>query len=130
MSEKGQEQIKHYHFISRYIMGTLNGEPKNTEAMKKEVKMWVSKRQALKDCHDDIDFQSDFIADLCRATGYNEGVVKSRAMFHDWEHHRKQDITTYRDKCFTSIFSGTKAPQTARPWYQAFDDSIESFVGK
>lgn len=111
-------------------MGSLDGEPKDMATMKKEVKMWVSKRQALKDCHGDIDYQRDFMADLCRATGYNEGVVKSGTMFHDWEHHKAQDIATYRDKCFTSTFSGTKAPQTAIPWYQAYDDSLESFVGK
>lgn len=116
--------------MSRYITGTLNGEPKGLAAMKKEVKTWVARRQTLKDCHDDIDCQSDHIADLCKATGYNPAITKGRAMFHDWEHHKMENVATYRDKCFTSIFSGTKAPQLIKPWFQSFDDSVAGFVGR
>jgi len=117
-------------YIFRYIMGTLNSEPKNVAPMRNDVNTWVSKRQALKDGHDHIEFQSNYIADLCKATGYNEAVSRVGQMFNDWKHDKMDNITTYRDKCFTSIISGSKAPMLHTPWMQCFDDSIHTFVGK
>lgn len=115
-------------YYSRYIAGTLDGEPKTKVEMQKDIKTWVAKRNNTKSHHDEIDVESDFVADLCKVTGYNLDAAKSRQLFHDWEHHREENIATYRDKCFTSFFSGTKAPKPATPWFSALDDSIETFV--
>lgn len=111
-------------------MGTLTDEPKTMTAMKADAKNWVSKREAAKDYFEEIDVQTAYIGDLCKITGYDEGVTKGGEMFHEWEHHKIEDITTFRDKCFTSAFSGTKSPPLPKPWMQCLDDSIDFFVGK
>ena len=49
--------------------------------------------------------------------------------FNEWEHHKEEEITTYRNKCFKFAVTGTMAPAHHTPWMQAMDDSIEEHVG-
>ncbi|CAC5377593.1 tmm [Mytilus coruscus] len=114
-------------WICRYITGTLPNEPKNIEEMKKEEQKWVQRRKNVKDCHDDIDIQADFIKDLSDGTGYHPDAPNAVELFHKWEHDKMANIVTYRDQPFKSVFSGTMAAQH-KPWFQDFDDSIDSFV--
>ena len=109
-------------------MGTLTDKPKSSAAMMEDVAKMVEKRNGLKDCHDEIDFQTEYVVDLCTAAGYNADVGKSAALFHKWEHDKDDNISTYRDKSFTCIYTGTPAPKMKTPWLQAFDDSTEAFV--
>ena len=95
--------------------------------MRKDEQKWVKRRNNRKDFHDDIDIQSDYIADLCKATGYNPDVAKGGELFHKWEHDKANNIVTYRDQKFKSLFSGHEAP-SHKPWYEEFDDSIAAFV--
>jgi trimethylamine monooxygenase len=98
--------------------------------MKSNAQKWCQKRSELKNCHDEIDFQTEFIADLSKDVGYYPDATKAREMFYTWEHDKKKNIVTYRDQCFTSIFTGTKSPRPTAPWWQAKDDSIKAFVNK
>ena len=50
------------------------------------------------------------------------------AAFKEWEHHKIDDITAYRNKAFRSPCTGTMAPLPSVPWLSAMDDSLESFV--
>ena len=93
-----------------------------------DVAKWRQKVGVLKDCHDDIDFQTEFLADLCEATGYTREVTKSAKIFHTWAHYKDEDILTYRDRTFSSIFTGTMSPSHHTPCMKAFDDSLEAFV--
>ncbi|XP_060581894.1 trimethylamine monooxygenase-like, partial [Ruditapes philippinarum] len=117
-------------WICKYILGKLPNEPKSLSEMKENSKEWYEKRSKLKNAHDDIDFQTAYIADLCKDTGYNPDVTKAGEMFHTWENDKDKNIATYRDQCFTSTFTGTKSPAHTAPWWQAKDDSIKAFVNK
>lgn len=111
-------------------MQTLNNEPKPHEDMERETKDWVARCDNFSNLDFDecIDFQTDFVADLCAVTGYNSDVTKARNMFHRCEHDQYVDIITHKEKCFTSTFTGSKASLPAVPWFRNFDDSKESFV--
>ena len=95
--------------------------------MKADELKWVRHREAIKDCHGDIDFQSDFLIDLCNASGYDGDIAKGRKLFHKWEQDKVTDIVKYRDEQFTSIFTGKTAPKH-KPWYEDYDESIEAFI--
>ena len=68
---------------------------------------WVSRNKDLADCHEEINFQTDYVMDLARDCGkdypYN---VDTGSMFHEWEEHKHQDILTYRDRSFPSKYTG------------------------
>lgn len=96
--------------------------------MMENVKHWVDRLSSLQDCHDDIDFQTDVMADWNADTGYSSDSTKARELLHQWENDKDDDVVTYRDKCFASIFTGAMSPSYGVSWWQAFDDSIETFV--
>ena len=84
--------------------------------------------QKLKDCHDDVDFQTEFLMDLGKDVDYSEKAGSVGVLFHEWEHHKYEDICTYRDKCFRSVFTGTLAPRHHTKWMEAKDDTYDTFV--
>lgn len=115
-------------WICRYITDTLPNKPKSCEEMKKEGQKWVQRCKSLKDIHEQIDFQADFIKDLSNGTGYSPDVPKANKFFHKWDSDKRANIVTYRDQQFKSLYSGTETAPCSKPWFQNFDDSIDSFV--
>ena len=99
--------------------------------MLKDVKKWRQREAALKDCYDDINFQTDFVLDLCGGLpNYDKRAGESKDLFHEWEQQRDDNIATYRDKQFKSIFKGTLAHSQHTTWMKAYDDSRETFVNQ
>lgn len=96
--------------------------------MKQNMQKMVEKRKTLKDCHDDIDFQTEFVKELCQDTGYSMKSADAQELFHTWEYQKDENILTYRDQRFASIFTGTLSPEMPKKWSEAFDDSIEAFT--
>ena len=45
-----------------------------------------------------------------------------------WEHHKDENILTYRDKSFTSPVTGTASSIPHIGWLHAMDDSAKSFL--
>ena len=84
--------------------------------MKVDAENWQEKVQKLKDCHDDIDFQTEFLMDLGKDVDYSE---KAGSV-----------ICTYRYKSFRSVFSGTLAPPHHTTWMEAMDDTYDTFVSQ
>ena len=110
----------------RYITAQVKTPPQ--KEMKEDAENWQEKVQKLKDCHDEIDFQTEFLLDLGKAVDYSEKAGSIGALFHEWEHHKYEDICTYRDKSFRSVFSGTLAPRHHTTWMEAKDDTYDTFV--
>ena len=48
--------------------------------------------------------------------------------FKHWEHHKEEDIATYRDHSHTSPATGVQAPAHHTKWWEALDDSMETFM--
>ena len=112
----------------RYITGML--EVPTADEMLKDVQKWGKRVARLNDCHEDIDFQTDFIMDLAKEVSYDEKAGKAGALFHEWEHHKDADICTYRDKQFKSVYTGTLSPAHHTTWMKAKDDSSDTFVNQ
>ena len=76
-----------------------------------------------------IDFQTEYTKDLYAASDYPKiDFELIRSHFKEWEHHKEEDIMTYRNKSFSSPVTGTIAPPHHTPWAEAMDDSKEAFL--
>eukprot|EP00095_Tigriopus_kingsejongensis_P008906 maker-scaffold1538_size36768-snap-gene-0.11 protein:Tk08906 transcript:maker-scaffold1538_size36768-snap-gene-0.11-mRNA-1 annotation:"flavin-containing monooxygenase" len=110
----------------KFIMGEV---PKlDRDEMRADLDKWLERQAKLKDCHDDINFQTEYILDLARDVKYEFDLDVSQ-MLHDWEDDKDEDILTYRDKAFTSKFTGHKSPIHHTTFMTAMDDSLECFLG-
>jgi trimethylamine monooxygenase len=111
-----------------YVLGRIP-RPARTE-MAAAIEQW---RNRLADCQDaieEIDFQADYIADLCRQVDYPAfDLDLTRQHFRTWEHHKEESIIGYRDRAFSSPCTGSVAPLHHTPWWEALDDSMETFLG-
>ena len=50
--------------------------------------------------------------------------------YKEWEHHKVEDILTYRNKPFSSPVTGSVAPIHHTPWDEAMDDSMKTFLNQ
>ena len=115
-------------WLAKYILKDISLPDKST--MDADWKTWVARNKELKDCNEEIDFQTDFVQDLVKDCGsdypYNLDV---KEMFYEWEHHKDLDILSYRDQSFASKFTGTKSPIHHTTFMKATDDSMKTFMG-
>jgi trimethylamine monooxygenase len=114
-------------FARDVIMGRITLPSKEERAA--DIAAWVGREEQLKDPIEDIDFQTDYIRDLCSFTDYPKFDLDMAAeLFKAWEHDKEHDIMTYRDVSHTSPCTGTKAPVHHTPWVKAMDDSMATFL--
>ena len=97
--------------------------------MTADAKNWQSREEALEDPIQDIDFQTDYCKDLCRELDYDLDWDIAAENFKHWEHHKEENIVTYRDKAHRSPVTGTTAPIHHTDWWSEMDDSAKSFLG-
>jgi trimethylamine monooxygenase len=99
-------------------------------AMQEEWQQWRAEEDAL-DATDEalIRFQCRYTQRLIEMTDYPkfdmEGVIQT---FVAWEHHKHEDIMSFRDKPHKSIMTGHIAPVHHTTWLEDFDDSISNYV--
>ena len=92
-------------WIVKYIEGELPLPDKAT--MQSNWEQWVKRNRALKNCHEEIDFQTDFVQELARDCGADCPFdLDVSEIFHTWEGHKDQDVLSYRDKSFASKYTG------------------------
>ncbi|XP_068740069.1 trimethylamine monooxygenase-like isoform X2 [Montipora capricornis] len=109
-----------------YITGKI--KLPNQQEMENDMKLWISRMKTLRGKDEDIDFQTNYIADLAKETNYMYNLDASAAL-HAWIKYKKEeDITTYRSQSHSSIFTGKKSPVPQIPFMQEFDDSLEHFL--
>lgn len=95
----------------------------------KDMAGWIAREEGLANADQMIDFQTDYMRDLLGATDYPHlDVEKVSSMFKEWEHHKGEDILTYRERSFPSTLTGNVAPIHHTPWMKALDDSLETFL--
>jgi len=91
------------------------------QTMDRDWKEWVERNKSLKNCHEEINFQTDFVQDLVKDCGadypWNLDVGD---MFHTWEGHK--------DQSFASKFTGVQSPVHHTNFMFALDDSLETFM--
>ena len=114
-------------YVRDVVLGRI---PLPSEAeMRRDIADWRAQEAKLADPEMDIDFQAAYVDDLAALSDYpafdNQAVVKA---FKDWEHHKMEDIVTYRDKSHISPCTGTMAPVHHTAWIEAMDDSRADFM--
>jgi len=109
----------------KYVLGEIAIPVK--DAMIADWKKWTERLHNLKDCHEAILFQTDFVQELAKQCGYGHDLDVSE-IFFTWHHHKEIDILSYRDQSFSSKFTGTKSPIHHSTFMSALDDSKECFM--
>ncbi|XP_068692248.1 trimethylamine monooxygenase-like [Montipora foliosa] len=113
------------HWAVNCIMGDM--KVPDLQTMENDIKSWITKMKQIDGPDDGIDFQTDYIADVCQESGYGYNLDASAA-YHAWIKYKMEDITTYRSQSYTNIFTGKKSPVPRTPFMQEFDDSMEHFL--
>ena len=99
------------------------------EIINEDINKWVSQEEVLEDPIQMIDFQTEYTKDLYSRSDYPEiDFELIRKHFKDWEHHKEEDIMTYRNNSFSSAVTGTVAPIHHTLWSEAMDDSMKVFM--
>lgn len=103
----------------------------NYGAMVDDIQKWTVAEEAIADAFEAIDYQTEYVRDLITPTDYPRLDVDAvAATFKEWEHHKMEDILTYRDRSYKSVLTGTQAPIHHTPWMRALDDSLETFLNQ
>lgn len=113
-----------------YVLGNLEIPSQSERA--EDIALWQQREERLDGAFDDIDFQADHIADLAAMTDYPAfDIDLTRAIFKEWEHHKDENILTYRDRAgFASPCTGTESSAHHTDWWAALDDSMATYVGE
>ncbi|MBL6847368.1 MAG: NAD(P)/FAD-dependent oxidoreductase [Alphaproteobacteria bacterium] len=114
-------------FARDVIMGKI--KMPTDEDVDNDINKWVSEEEALEDPIQMIDFQTEYTKDLHSSSDYPAiDFELIRKHFKVWEHHKEEDIMTYRNNSFSSAVTGTVAPIHHTSWEEAMDDSMETFM--
>ena len=114
-------------FARDVIMGKI--KMPTDEDVDNDINKWVSEEEALEDPIQMIDFQTEYTKDLHSSSDYPAiDFELIRKHFKVWEHHKEEDIMTYRNNSFSSAVTGTVAPIHHTSWSEAMDDSMETFM--
>lgn len=110
-----------------YVLGRVS-LPSRQE-MAADIDKWVQRESTLSDDAEMIDFQADHVAELLADVDYPKfDLDLTRKLFRDWEHDKQESIIGYRDRGFRSPCTGTEAPVHHTPWWEAMDDSLETYL--
>ena len=116
-------------FARDVIMGKIK-MPNGTE-IEKDINKWVAMEEKLENPDQMIDFQTEYTKELHSLSDYPKiDFELIRKHFKEWEHHKVEDIMTYRNKSFSSPVTGSVAPVHHTPWETAMDDSLKTFLNK
>ena len=101
----------------------------NAEEIQKDINQWAAQEEKLEDPIQMIDFQTEYTKDLYAASDYPKiDFELIRKHVKEWEHHKEEDIMTYRNQSFSSAVTGTLAPIHHTPWAEAMEDSMDDFL--
>ncbi|MBI2719749.1 MAG: NAD(P)/FAD-dependent oxidoreductase [Rhizobiales bacterium] len=99
------------------------------DAMRKDSRKWRRREEKLENAEQMIWFQGDYVKDLIAATDYPkfdiEGVNRT---FMEWEHHKMDDIMSFRNNAYRSLMTGTMSPKHHTAWKDALDDSMDAYL--
>lgn len=114
-------------FARDVIMGKVALPNKSDRSA--DMAAWAAKEAAAEDAYQMIDFQADYIEELMSATDYPKFDIEStKASFKSWKKDKSKGILSYRNSAFPSAVTGTMSPPAPRPWAEAMDDSIETYI--
>ena len=102
--------------------------PSSSE-IKKDIDKWVAMEEKLENPNQMIDFQTEYTKELHDLSNYPKiDFELIRRTFKEWEHHKVENIMTYRNKSFASPVTGSVGPKHHTDWEIAMDDSLKTFL--
>lgn len=111
-----------------YVLGRLPLPAR--EEMAEDIDSWRNRQATLANAFEEIDFQADHLLTLSKDVDYPVfDLDLTREQFRRWEHDKAEDILAYRDKSFSSAVTGVESPVHHTPWWEAFDDTMATFMG-
>ncbi|WP_240665503.1 hypothetical protein [Cobetia sp. ICG0124] len=117
-----------------WVRDAILGDPDTAEpkaAMQADSQAWREREETLDSDEAMIVFQGDYVKSLISETDYPsfdiDGVNRT---FLEWEHHKHENIMTFRDHGYRSLMTGTLAPRHHTPWLEAMDDSLEAYLAQ
>ncbi len=114
-------------FVRDVIMDKIKLPDKSE--IEKDINKWVALEENIKNQSEMIDFQTEYNKELHKFSDYPKiDFELIRNIFKEWEHHKVENILTYRNKSFPSPVTGSEAPIHHTPWETAMDDSLKTFL--
>ena len=114
-------------FARDVIMGKI--KIPNDSDIDKDIDKWVSMEEKLENPDQMIDFQTEYTKELHDLSDYPKiDFELIRRTFKEWEHHKVENIMTYRNKSFASPVTGSVGPKHHTDWEIAMDDSLKTFL--
>ena len=111
------------------IMGRIQLPSK--DEMQKDSAAWLEREATLADYEQEIWFQGDYVQTLLDQSDYPKFDVQGiNNTFMEWEHHKHENIITYRDNGYRSLMTNNQQPVHHTEWLKAMDDSMESYLGQ
>jgi len=110
----------------KYVLGDIKLPDKST--MIADWKKWVERNNNLKDAHEVVNFQTEFVLELADESGYGADLDVAD-IFHSWLGDKDRDILTYRDISFASKYTKVQSPIHTQTFMTALDDSMACFFG-
>jgi len=114
-------------WVRNVIMGDIQVPEKSVRVA--DAAKWLAHEETsmAKDCYAAMRFQRDYMLDLIKENKYPYNLDVTD-IFDIWMGHKYEDILTYRDQSFASIFTGTQSPIHHSNFMYALDDSLETFM--
>jgi len=107
----------------------------NEEKRREDISKWQAREQTLSiDDHEGFsDLQTDYIHDIVQCCDQNTvpkfDLEQSNAGMYKFFRDKRENILTYRDQSFPSIFPPYhQAPLCQTPWIDNIDDSIDGYL--
>ena len=111
------------------IMGRIQLPSK--DEMQKDSAAWLEREATLADYEQEIWFQGDYVQTLLDQSDYPKFDVQGiNNTFMEWEHHKHENIITYRNNGYRSLMTKNQQPVHHTEWLKAMDDSMESYLGQ
>ena len=111
------------------IMGRIQLPSK--DEMQKDSAAWLEQEATLADYEQEIWFQGDYVQTLLDQSDYPKFDVQGiNNTFMEWEHHKHENIITYRNNGYRSLMTNNQQPVHHTEWLKAMDDSMESYLGQ
>ncbi len=109
------------------ILGKI--ELPSKEDRSSEMKEWDDRENNLTDAYGMIDYQADYIRALMKNTDYPKFDIElSQKEFKAWKKAKEKSIVGYRDQSHSSPVTNNTSPVHHTKWWDAKDDSRESYM--
>ena len=111
----------------KYIMEELTVP--SSEEMIADSKKWLKKfsEMDITKFIDVVQLLTEQLKDIFEDSGYPTTFLKASTILYNLYQHKAEDILTYRDRQFRSVYTANLASLHHTPWMENFDETLESF---